>query len=186
MKSTPSAIFICTNCVSAATCIGQSGPQVWDSSVGQDSQRWVEDAVPVLSWWIRADEWWKACWSEAGLAKLTAVLLQRRLLGLVLCSAHVTCVLRWPGLWSSPLNRWRSWGLAARDRLLTVSRWWEQNLNSGTETTLLHLCCVCIVLVFEGGWGLSSEPQKYHRKDSSRQTDFQCSSASVLEFLLVL
>lgn len=73
-------------------------------------------------------------------AKLTAVILQRHLLGLVVCLAHVTCVLRWPGLWSSPLNRWRRWGLAARGHLLTVSKWWGQNLNSGTETVLLNLC----------------------------------------------
>ena len=55
--------------------------------------------------------------------------------------------------------------------MLTVSKWWGQNLNSGTETILLNLCRVCVVLVFEGGWGLSFEPQKYHRKDSSHKTD---------------
>lgn len=58
-------------------------------------------------------------------------------------------------------------------------------MNSGTETDFKSLC-VCVVLVFEGGWGLSFEPQKYHRKDSSHKTDSQFSSASVLKFLLVL
>ena len=53
------------------------------------------------------------------------------------------------------------------------------------DRTLKSLC-VCVVLVFEGGWGLSFEPQKYHRKDSSHKTDSQFSSASVLKFLLVL